>query len=85
MRILLICGSLREGSVNEAALRTAMRIAPAGVATELSRGLDAMPTGSLTASHTPRECTPSLPPRPIRRPPTRQDQAWKPLKRRDPA
>jgi chromate reductase len=43
MRILAISGSLRDESLNTALLRTARRIAPAGVEVELYEGLDAIP------------------------------------------
>jgi NAD(P)H-dependent FMN reductase len=42
-RILLISGSLREGSTNTAVLRTAQRLAPPGVETTLYRGMGSLP------------------------------------------
>ena len=42
-RILLISGSLRDGSTNTAALRTAQAAAPEGVETELYAGLATLP------------------------------------------
>jgi chromate reductase len=41
--ILLLCGSLREGSTNAAALRTAASVAPAGVRTVTYDGMGALP------------------------------------------
>jgi chromate reductase len=41
--ILLISGSLREGSTNSAALRTARQVAPAGVTTEIYSGMGSLP------------------------------------------
>ena len=43
MRVLLISGSLRAGSVNTAVLRTAQAAAPAGVMAERFEGLGALP------------------------------------------
>jgi chromate reductase, NAD(P)H dehydrogenase (quinone) len=42
-RVLLISGSLREGSTNSAAIRTAQQVAPAGVATTIYAGLASLP------------------------------------------
>ncbi|MQY09357.1 NADPH-dependent FMN reductase [Actinomadura macrotermitis] len=42
-RILMICGSLRAGSTNEAALRTALEVLPPGAAGELYAGLGDLP------------------------------------------
>jgi hypothetical protein len=41
--ILLISGSLREGSTNSAALRTAQQVAPAGVTTTIYSGMGSLP------------------------------------------
>jgi NAD(P)H-dependent FMN reductase len=41
--ILLISGSLREGSTNSAALRTAQAVAPAGVTTVIYTGMGSLP------------------------------------------
>jgi chromate reductase len=41
--ILLISGSLREGSTNSAALRTAQQVAPAGVTTKIYAGMGSLP------------------------------------------
>jgi chromate reductase, NAD(P)H dehydrogenase (quinone) len=41
--ILLISGSLREGSTNRAALRTAQQVAPAGVTTKIYSGMGSLP------------------------------------------
>lgn len=43
LEILLICGSLREGSTNAAVLRTAARGAPAGIRATVHEELDALP------------------------------------------
>jgi len=43
VRILLISGSLRAGSTNTAALRTAAEVAPEGIATVLYEGMAALP------------------------------------------
>jgi chromate reductase, NAD(P)H dehydrogenase (quinone) len=43
VRILLISGSLRYGSTNTAALRTAQHLAPPGVETALYRGMGSLP------------------------------------------
>jgi chromate reductase, NAD(P)H dehydrogenase (quinone) len=43
VRILLISGSLRDGSTNTAALRTVQQLAPAGVETPLYRGMGSLP------------------------------------------
>jgi chromate reductase, NAD(P)H dehydrogenase (quinone) len=42
-RILLVCGSLRNGSTNEAVLRTALALAPSGVDLELYGGMASLP------------------------------------------
>jgi chromate reductase len=42
-RILLVCGSLRAGSTNEAALRTVAAVAPEGVETVFFEGLGDLP------------------------------------------
>ncbi|MGZ6705601.1 MAG: NADPH-dependent FMN reductase [Solirubrobacteraceae bacterium] len=42
-RVLLISGSLRDGSTNTAALRTAQAVAPDGVQTELYGGMASLP------------------------------------------
>jgi chromate reductase len=42
-RLLLISGSLRAGSTNAAALRTAAALAPEGVETEIFEGMGALP------------------------------------------
>jgi chromate reductase, NAD(P)H dehydrogenase (quinone) len=42
-RLLLVSGSLRSGSTNAAALRTAAALAPAGVETETYGGMGALP------------------------------------------
>ncbi len=52
-RILLISGSLRDGSTNTAALRTAQAVAPAGVETELYAGLAALPHFNPDDDHDP--------------------------------
>jgi chromate reductase, NAD(P)H dehydrogenase (quinone) len=41
--ILLISGSLREGSTNSATLRTAQQVAPAGVTAEIYTGMGSLP------------------------------------------
>ncbi|MHB1469045.1 MAG: NADPH-dependent FMN reductase [Solirubrobacteraceae bacterium] len=41
--ILLISGSLRDGSTNSAALRTAQEVAPAGVRTAIYTGMGSLP------------------------------------------
>ena len=41
--LLLICGSLRAGSSNEALLRTAASLLPSGVATDLFDGMGRLP------------------------------------------
>jgi chromate reductase, NAD(P)H dehydrogenase (quinone) len=41
--ILLISGSLREGSTNSAALHTAQQVAPAGVTTRIYTGMGSLP------------------------------------------
>ena len=41
--LLLLCGSLRAGSVNEAVLRTVQAVAPEGVATSLYDGMGRLP------------------------------------------
>ena len=43
IRILLICGSLRAGSTNEAVLRTAQESAPEGVEGILYHGMGDLP------------------------------------------
>ncbi|MFD0683402.1 NADPH-dependent FMN reductase [Actinomadura fibrosa] len=43
IRVLMICGSLRAGSTNEAALRTALAVAPAAVEGTLYTGMGALP------------------------------------------
>lgn len=43
VQILLISGSLREGSTNTAVLKTAAEVAPAGVATVLYDGMGTLP------------------------------------------
>ncbi|MEP6955162.1 MAG: NADPH-dependent FMN reductase [Solirubrobacteraceae bacterium] len=53
MRILLVSGSLRDGSTNTAALRTAQAIAPAGVETELYAGLATLPHFNPDDDHDP--------------------------------
>ena len=42
-RVLLVCGSLRSKSTNAAALRTAQRVAPVGVAATVYEGLATLP------------------------------------------
>ena len=42
-RILLVSGSLREGSTNTAVLKTAEQVAPTGVATTRYRGMGTLP------------------------------------------
>ena len=51
--ILLICGSVRTGSVNEAELRTVRALAPDGVTTRFSAGLDALPHFNPDHDHDP--------------------------------
>jgi chromate reductase len=41
--VLLVCGSLRRGSVNEAVLRTAQQVSPDRVAAELYAGMGDLP------------------------------------------
>ncbi|SEH03804.1 NAD(P)H-dependent FMN reductase [Nonomuraea solani] len=53
MRILLICGSVRGGSVNEAMLRTTTVIAPKGVTTSLFQGLATLPHFNPDDDHHP--------------------------------
>ncbi|WP_433236878.1 NADPH-dependent FMN reductase [Streptosporangium sp. CA-135522] len=53
MHILLICGSLRAGSVNEATLKTAMDLAPEGVTMSYYTGLDALPHFNPDHDHDP--------------------------------
>jgi chromate reductase len=43
MKILVVPGSLRSGSYNAALARTAVELAPGGVAAELYRGLGSLP------------------------------------------
>jgi NAD(P)H-dependent FMN reductase len=43
MKLLLLCGSLRAGSTNEAVLRTAQQTAPAGIDPTLYTGLARLP------------------------------------------
>jgi NAD(P)H-dependent FMN reductase len=43
VRILLVSGSLREGSTNTTVLKTAEEMVPAGVATTLYRGMGTLP------------------------------------------
>lgn len=43
LEILMICGSVRVGSVNEATLRTAMALVPDGVSAALYDGMGALP------------------------------------------
>jgi NAD(P)H-dependent FMN reductase len=43
MYVLLVCGSLRAGSTNEAVLRTAAELAPEGVETVLYEGAGGLP------------------------------------------
>ena len=52
-RILLISGSLRDGSTNTAALRTAQALARAGVETELYAGLATLPHFNPDDDHDP--------------------------------
>jgi NAD(P)H-dependent FMN reductase len=52
-RLLLICGSLRTGSVNAAVLRTASALAPAGVTTEIYEGLGSLPYFDPDDDHDP--------------------------------
>ncbi|TDD77731.1 NADPH-dependent oxidoreductase [Actinomadura darangshiensis] len=42
-KVLMICGSLRKGSTNEAALRTALAVAPAGLDGTLYTGMGDLP------------------------------------------
>ena len=42
-RVLLISGSLREGSTNSAAIRTAQQVAPAGMAATIYTGMASLP------------------------------------------
>ncbi|MFI9200336.1 NADPH-dependent FMN reductase [Streptomyces sp. NPDC053048] len=51
--ILLLSGSLRAGSSNEAALRTAQAVAPAGVRTVLYDGLPSLPHFNPDDDHDP--------------------------------
>ena len=51
--VLMICGSLRAGSTNEAALRTAAGVAPEGVATRLFDGLGKLPHFNPDDDHEP--------------------------------
>jgi chromate reductase, NAD(P)H dehydrogenase (quinone) len=51
--ILLISGSLRQGSTNTAALRTVVRDAPSGVAPELYDGLARLPAFNPDDDHDP--------------------------------
>jgi NAD(P)H-dependent FMN reductase len=53
VRILLISGSLRDGSTNSAALRTAAAVAPDGVDTELYAGLATLPHFNPDEDHDP--------------------------------
>ena len=43
MQILLVSGSVRDGSTNTAALRTAQAVAPDGIETVLFAGIDGLP------------------------------------------
>jgi chromate reductase len=52
-RLLMICGSLRAGSVNAAVLRTASTLAPDGVSTEVFEGLTALPYFDPDDDHDP--------------------------------
>jgi chromate reductase len=49
----MICGSLREGSVNAAVLRTAATLVTGAVSTERYEGLDALPYFDPDADHDP--------------------------------
>lgn len=44
MRVLLVSGSLREGSTNTALLKTVGVVAPSGVTTVLYRGIATLPS-----------------------------------------
>ena len=62
LHVLLISGSLREGSTNTAILRTANELAGgAGVATTLYGGIADLPTSTLTMTARESPCTPPLP------------------------
>ena len=53
MKLLLLCGSVRAGSTNEAVLRTAHEVAPAGVATVMYEGLATLPHFNPDDDHDP--------------------------------
>jgi chromate reductase len=52
-RLLMICGSLRAGSVNAAVLRTAAALAPGAVTCEIYEGLDTLPYFDPDDDHDP--------------------------------
>jgi chromate reductase len=52
-RLLLICGSVRAGSVNAAVLRTASALAPDGVRTEIFGGMTTLPYFDPDDDHDP--------------------------------
>ncbi|MFL5607878.1 MAG: NADPH-dependent FMN reductase [Gemmatimonadaceae bacterium] len=58
--LLLICGSLRAGSVNAAVLRTAATLAPADVTTSIYDGLATLPYFDPDADHDPLPPTVAL-------------------------
>jgi NAD(P)H-dependent FMN reductase len=53
MKMLLLCGSLRVGSTNEAVLRTVQLVAPAGVDATLYGGLAMLPYFNPDDDHDP--------------------------------
>jgi chromate reductase, NAD(P)H dehydrogenase (quinone) len=53
MKLLLLCGSLRAGSTNEAVLRTAQQVALPGVDTTFYAGLAALPHFNPDDDHEP--------------------------------
>ena len=57
MKLLMLCGSLRSGSTNEAVLRTAQLVAPAGVDATLYDGLAMLPHLNPDDDHDPLPTT----------------------------
>ena len=53
MKVLLLCGSVRAGSTNEAVLRTAQEVAPPGVDAVFFVGLGALPHFNPDDDHDP--------------------------------
>ncbi|MBT2507861.1 NAD(P)H-dependent oxidoreductase [Streptomyces sp. ISL-98] len=53
IKVLMMCGSVRAGSVNEATLRTAMAVTPEGVTATLYTGLGTLPHFNPDDDHAP--------------------------------